>query len=263
MTSNQTAPTAFASSAGLPGAEGPAIHVRRSAERGGASHGWLETRHTFSFGQYHDARHMGFGPLRVINEDIVAPGTGFGMHAHHDMEILSFVVSGQLQHKDSMGNTAVIGPGEVQRITAGRGIRHSETNPSGTEPVHFLQVWIEPSERGVTPSYDERRFGAEARDHRWALVASRDGGAGSIAIQQDARVLRGTVREGRPLSLSVGPGRRVWLQVIEGSVRVLGELLARGDGAAITGPASGEGAAEWNVTLEGLKDADVLVFDLP
>lgn len=232
------------------------ITPRPSSQRGRFNFGWLDTSHTFSFGEYHDPDHMGFGPLRVINEDRVAPGQGFGLHPHRDMEILSFVVSGALEHRDSLGSHGVINAGEVQRITAGSGVRHSEFNHSRTDPVHFLQVWIKPRTLGVRPSYDQRTFSREDVRDNLRLLASADGRNGSIVIQQDADVRRAVISPGVTLSHDFAPGRRAWLQVISGAVDVNGVTLNAGDGAAVENEPS-------LVLTAGADDADVLFFDLP
>ncbi|MDX2114599.1 MAG: pirin family protein [Planctomycetota bacterium] len=232
------------------------ITPRRSDERGAFDFGWLDTKHTFSFGQYQDPRHMGFGPLRVINEDRVAPAQGFGMHPHRDMEIVSVVVSGTLEHQDSLGHRGQLGPGEVQRITAGRGVRHSEYNPSGSEPVHFLQIWIEPREKGLEPGYAQQRFDPVASRNSLTLLASPDGAEGSISINQDVRLFRTGLEPGKKLRHDFAPGRRGWVQIISGSVSLGGVTLNAGDGASI--------AQESAVELTGLSSAtDVLLFDLP
>ena len=230
------------------------ITVRRSEERGRFDHGWLDTRHTFSFADYHDPRHMGFRALRVINEDRVTPGHGFGTHAHRDMEILSYVLSGTLAHRDSMGTGSVIGPGEVQRMTAGTGVRHSEENPSPTDPVHFLQIWVIPERPGLAPGYEQRTFPEAERRGRLRLVASPDGAEGSVTIHQDVRLHSALLATGETAELSLAPGRHAWVQVARGRARVNGVLLGAGDGAALSD--------EPAVRVEGVDDAEVLVFDL-
>jgi redox-sensitive bicupin YhaK (pirin superfamily) len=231
------------------------ITTRPSNQRGRFDFGWLDTSHSFSFGEYHDPDHMGFGPLRVINEDRVAPGQGFGLHPHRDMEILSFVVSGALEHRDSLGSHGVIRPGEVQRITAGSGLRHSEYNHSKTDPVHFLQVWIKPRQHNLAPSYDQRSFTtADLRD-QLRLLVSPDGRNGTIVIQQDAEVRRGVLTPGLTLEHDLKPGRRAWVQVIAGSLTVNNIALSAGDGAAIED--------EQRITLVATTEADLLLFDLP
>ena len=230
------------------------LTLRRSAERGHAQHGWLESRHTFSFADYHDPAHMGFGPLRVINEDRVQPGKGFGTHGHRDMEIISYVLDGQLEHKDNMGTGSIIVPGDVQRMSAGRGVLHSEYNPSRSAPVHFLQIWIEPDVTGIAPSYEQKAIAADLKRGRFALIASPDGRDGSVTIHQDARIYAGLFDGAEAASHDVAPGRRAYVHVARGSVSVNGNRLEAGDAAAITG----EGA----VRVEAGAAAEVLLFDL-
>jgi redox-sensitive bicupin YhaK (pirin superfamily) len=231
--------------------------LRRREERGSFDHGWLETHHTFSFGAYHDPGQMGFGALRVINEDRVAPGTGFGMHGHRDMEIVTIVLSGRLRHRDSLGHEEDLGPGEVQHMSAGTGIRHAELNPSATEPVHLYQVWIEPARAGAAPRYGQAVFPSEGRDGRWQVVASPDGAEGSLEMGQDARVLLADVAPGRVVEHPIGAGRRAWLQVLSGSVEADGLALEAGDGLAV------EGEAGLSVAGSGGGPARVVLFDLP
>ena len=229
------------------------IVVRKSEERGHARHGWLDSRHTFSFASYYDPRHLGFRALRVLNEDRVSPGQGFPTHPHADMEIISYVVSGALEHKDSLGTKAVMKAGDVQRISAGRGVRHSEYNASATEPVHFLQIWIEPDEEGVKPEYAERSFGG-LEPGALRLIASKGGRAESIPIHQDVDVHVAKLRQGSGLDHAFAPSRSGWVQVIEGGLRVNDSALAAGDGAAISAvPALRFTAAE---------DSHFLFFDL-
>jgi quercetin 2,3-dioxygenase len=230
------------------------ITLRRSSERGHARHGWLDSRHTFSFADYHDPAHMGFRALRVINEDRVAPGQGFGSHSHRDMEIISYVLDGALAHKDSMGTGAVIRPGDVQRMSAGTGVTHSEMNASATAPVHFLQIWIQPDRRGHVPGYEQRAFPAADKAGRLRLVASPDGQDGSITIHADAQLLAGDFAAGQAADHALAPGRHAWVHVVRGAARVNGHALAAGDAAALTG--------EPAVHLEGTDAAEVLVFDL-
>ena len=229
--------------------------LRPAGERGYADHGWLKSFHSFSFADYHDPRHMGFGPLRVINEDRVAPGTGFGTHGHRDMEIISYVLEGALAHQDSMGNGSTIVPGDVQRMSAGSGVRHSEYNHDKAGTTHFLQIWIEPDVRGIVPSYEQKHFDATAKRGRLRLIASPDGAHGSVLIHQDARVyavlLDGSERAAHPLA----PGRRAYVHVARGALSVQGQRLAAGDALKI------EGATE--VALEQGAQAEVLLFDLP
>jgi redox-sensitive bicupin YhaK (pirin superfamily) len=231
------------------------ITVRRATERGHADHGWLDTYHTFSFADYYDRRHMGFGPLRVINEDFVAAGQGFPTHGHRDMEIITYVLEGQLAHKDSLGTGSVIRPGDVQRMSAGTGVRHSEFNPSPTDPLHLLQIWIEPSRTGVAPSYEEKAFGEDDKRNRLRLVASPDGRDGSVTIHQDAFVYAAVIDTGREVAFPLGTGRRAWLQVARGRVALNGQELEQGDGAGIDD--------ERALTVTGKERAEVILFDLP
>jgi redox-sensitive bicupin YhaK (pirin superfamily) len=228
--------------------------LRRANERGLDDHGWLRSFHTFSFADYYDPEHMGFRSLRVINDDRVAPGGGFPPHGHKDMEIVSYVLEGALRHEDSMGNGSVIGPGDVQRMSAGTGVLHSEYNASGTEGVHFLQIWILPDRRGLVPSYEQRHFPEADRRGRLRLVASPDGAEGSVSVHQDARILATLLGAGDVVEHVVRGGRAAWVHVARGDVEVGGVLLGEGDAAAITEPGS--------VALVGRKDAEVLVFDL-
>jgi hypothetical protein len=229
------------------------ITIRKSEDRGHFDHGWLDTRHSFSFAGYFDRDHMGFRSLRVINEDRVSPGQGFGTHGHDNMEILTYVLSGALAHKDSMGNVEQLRAGELQLITAGTGIEHSEYNGSKTEPVHFLQIWIRPDTRGLTPSYDQRTLTREEKRNRLVAVAASDNGG--MKIHQDARVLIGEVDSGAELRHDLRPGRSAWVHVIRGAVSVNGKELETGDAAAMT--------AESAVTIRGREDSsEVLVFDL-
>ncbi len=230
------------------------LRIRRSDERGHADHGWLDSRHTFSFADYHDPDQMGFRALRVINEDRVAPGGGFGAHPHRDMEILSYVLDGELAHKDSMGNGSVIKPGDVQRMSAGTGVTHSEHNASRGKPVHFLQIWIVPDRRGHPPGYEQKLFPPEARRGKLRLVASPDGRDGSLTIHQDALLHVADLDGDERAELALAPGRHAWVQIARGSVEVNGERLGTGDGAAISGEAA--------VTLARGQGAEVLVFDL-
>ncbi|HKA45723.1 MAG TPA: pirin family protein [Burkholderiales bacterium] len=231
------------------------LTVRKAEERGHANHGWLDTWHTFSFADYHDPREMGYGPLRVINDDTVRPGAGFGTHGHRDMEILTYVLEGGLEHKDSMGNGSVIRPGNVQRMSAGTGVRHSEFNASRDEPVHFLQIWIEPNVRGVPPGYQEKHFTEAEKRGRLRLIASPDGRQGSVSIHQDALVYAGMLGPDDAVSQNVAPGRRAYLHVARGRVDVNGVALKAGDGLKI--------AREDTVKLDRGADAEVLLFDLP
>ena len=228
---------------------------RPAGERGHANHGWLDSHHSFSFADYYDPAHMGFGPLRVINEDRVQPGMGFGTHGHRDMEIISYVLEGQLSHKDSMGNGSVIRPGNVQRMSAGTGVRHSEYNPSASEGVHFLQIWIEPAERGVAPGYEEKNFDAASKRGRLRLIASPDGREGSVTIHQDALVYAALLDGPETATLSLAPGRRGYVHVARGVVTANGQDLQTGDALKTTG----EGA----IRLESGRNSEVIVFDLP
>jgi redox-sensitive bicupin YhaK (pirin superfamily) len=231
-----------------------ALALRKSEDRGRANFGWLDSRHSFSFGQYYDEAHMGFGPLRVINDDRVAPGGGFQPHAHADMEIISYVLDGGLEHKDSIGTGSVIRPGEVQRMSAGTGIRHSEFNASKTEPVHFLQIWIIPERRGITPSYEQKAFGTDEKLGRLRLVGSRDGRQGSVTIHRDVDFYATLLRDGHAVTHEIRAGRGAWVHVARGSVRLNGTTLTAGDGAAIE--------AAGRLTLDGANDAEVLLFDM-
>ncbi len=228
--------------------------IRRASERGHANHGWLDSRHTFSFADYHDPEFMGFRALRVINEDRVSGGGGFPPHSHRDMEIISYVLDGGLGHKDSMGNGSVIRPGDVQRMSAGTGVTHSEMNASSTAPVHFLQIWLLPDRRGHAPGYEQKTFSLEDRRGRLRLVASPDGRDGSITIHQDAKLYASLLAPGDRVTHAIAETRHAWLQVARGDVRVAGEPLAAGDGLAAVGP--GE------LAIEATSDAELLVFDL-
>ncbi len=231
------------------------ITLRKGQERGHADHGWLKSFHSFSFADYYDAERMGFGPLRVINEDRVQPGMGFGTHGHRDMEIISYVLEGQLSHQDNIGNGSVITPGDVQRMSAGRGVLHSEFNPSKADPVHFLQIWIEPSVRGIAASYEQSRVEAEAKRGRLALIAGPSGSGAAVTIHQDARVYATLLDGGEAVAHEVFAGRRAYVHVARGDVSINGTPLAAGDAAQIEGPAP--------IALADGHDAEVLVFDLP
>lgn len=230
------------------------IRVRKASERGHFDYGWLDTYHTFSFARYHDARHMGFRALRVINEDRVAPGNGFGMHPHEDMEIVTYVLDGALAHRDSLGTGSTIRPGELQRMTAGTGIRHSEFNPSEVEPVHLYQIWLLPEREGLEPSYEQRAFPEEERQDRLRLVASPDGRDGSLSIRQDARLYLAALDGSRDVMHELAPGRHAWLQVLRGGAALNGLALSAGDGAAVSGEAS--------LAIGADGPAEVLLFDL-
>ena len=229
--------------------------IRRSKERGYADHGWLKSYHSFSFADYFDPKHVEFGPLRVINEDRVAAGKGFGTHSHRDMEIISYVLAGELAHRDSIGNGSTIRPGDVQRMSAGRGVRHSEFNPSPASLVHFLQIWIQPNEQGIEPSYEEKRFGADEKRGRLRLIASPDQKDGSVLIHQDARVYAGLLAGAESASLKVAPGRLIYVHVARGAVQANDVALEAGDALKLSDTEQ--------LQLKDGRDAEVLVFDLP
>jgi hypothetical protein len=235
------------------------IRIRRSSERGHFDHGWLQTFHTFSFADYRDPEHMGFRTLRVINEDTVQPGRGFGTHPHRDMEIVTYVTRGALAHQDSMGNGSVIRPGDVQRMSAGTGVTHSEFNHSSNEPVHLLQIWILPERRGIEPGYEQIEVPADEKQGRLRLIASRDGGNGSVTIHQDARIYASLLAPEQRVEHALAPGRHAWVQVVGGTVDLNGQTLAAGDGAALSDESTvtltaGHGGSEGDVEL--------LLFDL-
>ena len=230
------------------------LTIRRADERGKANFGWLDSHHTFSFGHYHDPKHMGFGPLRVINDDRVAAGGGFPTHPHSDMEIISYVLEGGLAHKDSLGTGSVIRPGDVQRMSAGTGIRHSEFNASETEPVHFLQIWIMPERRHLPASYEQKTFGDDERRGKLKLIGSRFGRQGAVTIHQDVELYAGLLGKGESAQHEVKAGRGAWVQVARGLVLVNGETLSAGDGASTVDAGS--------LTIEGQDDAEVLLFDV-
>jgi len=230
------------------------LTIRRAGDRGRTDWGWLDSRHTFSFGDYYDPRHEGFQALRVINDDRVKPGAGFGTHGHRDMEILSYVLEGALEHKDSMGTGSIIRPGEIQMMRAGTGVRHSEFNHSKTDPVHFLQIWIIPDARGLRPAYAQRAFDLGAARQGFALLASRDGRDGSVQVSQDVELRVAMVPRGERREIAVAAGRHAWLHVARGTAALDGVALEEGDGVALSGPA--------RLTLEGREDPEVLVFDL-
>jgi redox-sensitive bicupin YhaK (pirin superfamily) len=230
------------------------ITVRRAKDRGRTDWGWLDSRHTFSFGEYYDERHMGFRSLRVINDDRVQAGAGFGTHGHRDMEILSYVLEGGLEHKDSTGGGGVIRPGEIQFMRAGTGVTHSEQNASKSEPVHFLQIWIVPDARGLAPRYDQKPFDAHAARERFVLLAAKDGRDGSIEVHQDVALWMTRLGKGDSRVQPLSPGRHGWLHVARGAASVGGQPLEEGDGASFTG--------EQSVELTGPGDAEVLLFDL-
>ncbi|HLW67412.1 MAG TPA: pirin family protein [Gemmataceae bacterium] len=230
------------------------IRIRKAAERGHFNHGWLNTYHTFSFGDYYDPAHMGFRSLRVMNDDLVEPGQGFGMHGHRDMEIVTYVLEGALQHRDSMSNGSIIKAGQLQRMTAGTGIRHSEFNPSQTDWLHLYQIWLLPERPGLTPSYEELQAPAEENNGRFRLVASPDGAAGSMTIHQDARLNLASIVPGQTVEQQIQPGRSAWLQILRGRVSFLGNELSAGDGVAITN--------ENRVAVQAAVPSEVLLFDL-
>ncbi len=231
------------------------IVFRPAQSRGHANHGWLDSHHSFSFGDYYDAAHMGFGPLRVINEDRVQPGKGFGTHGHRDMEILSYVLDGELSHQDNMGNGSIIVPGDVQRMSAGRGVMHSEFNPSATHPVHFLQIWIEPAERGIPASYEQAHVSAADKRGKLALLAAPAGESGAVEIHQDARLYATVLDGAEAVTYPLAPGRRAYVHVARGEVTANGQRLAAGDALRIEGDAA--------VRLDTGNGAEVLLFDLP
>jgi redox-sensitive bicupin YhaK (pirin superfamily) len=230
------------------------ITIRPSAERGGGNHGWLNTKHTFSFSDYWDPKWMGFRSLRVVNEDRVAPNTGFPTHPHRDMEIITYVLEGKLEHKDSLGTGSVILPGDGQRMSAGSGIRHSEFNPSTTEPVHFLQIWILPEKAALPPSYEQKSFPEAEKQGKLRLVASPNANHGSVKINQDVQLYVTLLKPGEEVSHEFAAGRYGWLQVARGAVEVNGKKLNQGDGAAIS--------EEKKLTIKGAEDTEVLLFDL-
>jgi quercetin 2,3-dioxygenase len=231
------------------------LEVRRSAERGYFDHGWLKSHHTFSFADYHDPAWIAYGPLRVINDDRVAPGQGFGKHGHRDMEIITYILEGELEHQDSMGNGSIIRVGDVQRMSAGTGVTHSEFNPSDKQEVHLLQIWIHPEVTRLAPSYEQKRFAAADKRGRLRLIASHHGEDGSVVIHQDARLYAGLFDGAERADLPVSAGRRAWLQVARGAIAVGATRLQAGDGARTAGPAQ--------LQLHDGAQAEVLVFDLP
>jgi len=230
------------------------IDIRKADERGHANHGWLDSHHTFSFASYYDPAHMGFRDLRVINEDRVAPGAGFGEHPHRDMEIISYVIDGALEHRDSMGNSSVIKPGEIQRMSAGTGVVHSEYNHSRSERVHFLQIWIETAKKGIQPGYEQKRFDNRLEPGKLTLIAANDGRADAITVHQDVNIYAGKLSEGNATTVTLPEGRHAWVQVVRGELVLEGHTLSESDGAAIS-----------NLTNFGIKattDSEFLVFDL-
>jgi len=231
------------------------LTLRRSDDRGHIDHGWLDARHSFSFGDYHDPENMGFRVLRVINEDVIAAGMGFGTHPHRDMEILTYVIEGALQHKDNMGNGSVIRPGDVQWMSAGTGIQHSEFNPSPDEPTHLLQIWIIPDRRGRSPDYAEKNFSVAERRDQLRLVASGDGAGGSILWGQDVRLYSSLMTAGKGATLDLETGRHAWIQVVRGALDINEKILGSGDGAAVSD--------ESRLNFKATEESEFLVFDLP
>ena len=231
------------------------IKVRKANERGAVNLGWLDSKHSFSFGDYYDPEHMGFGSLRVINDDTVQPGQGFGTHPHRDMEIISYVIDGALEHKDSMGNGAVMRSGEVQRMTAGTGVTHSEFNHSKEDLVHFLQIWILPDAQSLAPGYEQKNFSVEDKTNRLRLVASRDGADGSVTIHQDMRIYASVLTPGTSLTHALSEERQAWVQVASGDVTVAGELLSSGDGIAV--------ADIDKIDVTASTESEILLFDMP
>ena len=230
------------------------LEIRRSEDRGLANFGWLNSRHTFSFGHYYDPGFMGFGPLRVINEDRVQPGRGFDTHGHSDMEIISYVLDGALEHKDSLGTGSIIRPGDVQRMTAGTGVRHSEFNASNTDPVHFLQIWVLPEREGLEPGYEQKAFSREEKRGKLRLVGSRDGRDGSVTIHQDVDLYATLLTDGESVSHELAEGRKGWVQVATGTAKLNDRQLDPGDGVAIEGPAT--------IEIAGTSDTEVILFDM-
>lgn len=230
------------------------ITIRKAEERGHANHGWLDSHHTFSFANYYDPKHMGFRTLRVINEDRVSPSNGFGTHGHRDMEIITYVLEGALEHKDSIGTGSVIQPGEVQRMSAGTGILHSEFNHSQTQPVHFLQIWLLPEKKGLSPSYEQRNFSPAKTPGKLHLVAARDGRENAVTVHQDVDLYAAVLKEGDRISHTLKPQRHTWVQVARGTITLNSLPLNTSDGAAIS--------EETDVVIEATKDAEILLFDL-
>ena len=231
------------------------IEVRKADDRGIANFGWLDSRHTFSFGHYHDPRHMGFGPLLVINEDKVTPAKGFGTHGHRDMEIISYVLDGELAHKDSMGNGSVLRYGDVQRMSAGTGVMHSEFNHSSDKQVHFLQIWIQPSVQGIPPSYEEKHFDTTSKAGKLRLIASPNGEQGSVTIHQDAKLYASILQASQEITHTLAAGRSAYLHLIRGKIKANGTVLHTGDALKIQ--------AETLITINEAEDAELLLFDLP
>lgn len=230
------------------------FQIRPAQERGGANFGWLDSRHSFSFGQYYDPRHMGFGPLRVINEDRVQPGKGFATHGHRDMEIISYVLDGALAHKDSTGTGSVIRPGDVQRMSAGTGILHSEFNASDQAPVHFLQIWILPGQNGLAPSYEEKHFPDNEKVGQWRLIGAPDGRDGAVTIHQDVNLYAAIIEAGQSLGRKLSVERKTWIQVARGKVQLDDAMLSAGDGVAIQ--------KDGTIELKAIERAEILLFDM-
>jgi len=230
------------------------INIRRQQERGKTNLSWLDSRHTFSFGGYHDRQHMGFGTLRVINEDRVTPGAGFPTHGHRDMEIVTYVLKGELAHRDSTGTSSVIRAGEVQRMSAGTGITHSEFNNSTAAGVHFLQIWLLPERPAIAPSYEQRAFGADGKAGKWQLIASRDGAQRSLTVHQDVRIYLANLNGGSILEFDIHPKRRFWAQIVDGAARLNGTAMSAGDGAALTDEAK--------LTFTASAPSEIMLFDL-
>ncbi|MES2012166.1 MAG: pirin family protein [Pseudomonadota bacterium] len=231
------------------------IKVRKSADRGHANHGWLDSYHSFSFANYYDPAYMGYSVLRVINEDIVAPAQGFGMHGHRDMEIVTYMLQGALRHQDSMGNGSVIHAGEVQRMSAGTGVKHSEFNASNDEPAHLLQIWLLPEKEGITPSYEEKSFDAASKTNQWRLLASRDAREGSLLVHQDLALFATILEAGHQLDYSPAVGRSVYVHVASGDVTLNGITLTQGDAVAVDNEAT--------IVVMSQTEAEILLFDLP
>ncbi|HEY8023248.1 MAG TPA: pirin family protein [Burkholderiaceae bacterium] len=230
------------------------IELRKSSERGHANHGWLDAHHSFSFAEYYDPEHMGFGPLRVLNDDRIGAGAGFGTHGHRDMEIVTYVLDGELAHKDSMGNGSVIRPGDVQRMSAGTGVMHSEFNNSKTQVTHLLQIWIEPQSRGIAPGYEEKRFDAADKRGRLRLIGSTDGSEGSVKLHQDVKLYAGLFDGAEQANFAIPAGRKVYLHVARGEINVNGTVLKEGDAL--------KAIDEKQISLTEGKDAEILLFDL-
>ena len=236
------------------------LRIRKSSERGHAQHGWLDSYHSFSFARYYDPEHMGYSVLRVINEDIIDPAQGFGKHSHQDMEIVTYMLHGAIRHEDSMGNGSVIKAGDVQRMTAGSGITHSEFNASSEDAAHLLQIWLLPERNGITPGYEEKHFDAASKKNQWRLIASRDAREGSLLVHQDVDLSATLLEAGKTLPYSTKPGRSLYVQVASGSVLVNGQLLEQGDAVAIDDETDIELTAQCNAAGT---DAEILLFDLP